>query len=322
MNPKIGRTIGRFGLALRKHLPTITTVASSIGVIGTAVFSARAAYKSVPAIEEHKDILEQLRANKDGFDTEKEYNKEVVSVYKKTGVELLKSYWPAAVSSGLTIAGIFSTNSIHRKRYFAMAGMYTAVNAAYNEYRKRVSEKYGEDAERDLYLGLKREEIVTIETDKKGKEKTKTEVVVTPESTENPNYDVWLIDPSCKFWYKNHPEQTYYYLKHTVEADMTQLLRTRGYVFLNEVFRALELPEVPAGQYIGWIYDENKSETDNAIDFGLYEGTENFDFFISGKNEFVYIRFNHDGTILDKFEDYDRLHHRKRTKYIPMKGRS
>ena len=306
MNPRIGRSIGKAGLMLRKNIPNITTAASIVGVVGTGVLSARAAYKSVKAVEEHKKTMEQLRANKNSFETDKEYNKEVASVYKNTAIQMAKVYWPAALAGGLTIAGIFTTNKVHKKRYLTMAGMYTTIAAAYSEYRKRVSDKYGEEAERELYFGTKKEEVVTVETDKKGKEKTNVEVVTKPGKTDSTDFSVYYFDINDKLWYYGRPELTYYYLMN-VQNNLNQLLRTRGYLFLNEVLRALDKPEVPEGQLIGWIFDENKGETDNCVDFGLKEGTENFDLFMSGKNQFVYITLNHDGTIYDKFPSFDRL---------------
>ena len=306
MNPKIGRNVGRFGMTIKKNLPTITTVGSAAAAIGATVLSARAAYKSVPTIERHKKAIEQLHANKDKFETVKEYNKETMLVYKDTAIDLAKDYWPAGVALGLTLAGIFTTNSVHKKRYLTMAGMYTALSAAYEEYRKRVSNKYGVEEERDLYLGIQREEIVTVETDKKGKEKTKVTKVVKAGSVTDPTFSTWLIDDNCKLWYHGRPEMTYYVLVET-QNDLTQMLRTRGYVFLNEVFRALQLPEVPEGQIIGWVYDETKSESDNCIDFGLREGSENYELFMNGKNDYVYINLNHDGTIYDKFPSFDRI---------------
>ena len=305
MNPRLTRRIGKLGLIFKKNIPNITTAASVVGVVGTAILSARAAYKSVKALEEHKKTMEQLHANKESFDTPKEYNKEVAVVYKNTSIEMIKQYWPAALCGGLTIAAIFTTNSIHRKRYLTMAGMYSAVYTAYNEYRKRVEGKYGPDAERELYYGIQKEEIVTVETDKKGREKTKVEVVEKP-GIDDPTHGILLIHSGDKAWYYNHPDTTYYYLISTQDF-LTQKLRTQGYLFLNDVLRALEKPEIPEGQIIGWIYDESKDETDNVVDFGLKKGTENFDFFMSGKNDFVYITLNHDGTIYDKFPKYDRI---------------
>jgi len=315
MNLKIGRSVGKLGLTLRKNLPAILTFASAAGVVGSVVLTAKAAYKSVPKIEEHKDTMERLRANKDNFEDVKEYNREVVSVYKNTAIEMVKAYWPAALVTSLTMAAIFTNNSVNKKRYLTMVGMYSAMSTAYNEYRKRVADKYGEDAERDLYYNLKREEVVTVETGKNGKEKTKVEVVVSPQQVTDPNFSLYLIDPHDKCWFYRKPEMTLLYLQKTQEF-LTQHLHARGYLFLNEVLRALDKPEVPEGQVIGWVYDENKAEGDNRVDFGLVPGTENYDFFMNGKNDFVYITLNHDGTIYDKFPSFDRLWKRDVTRRV------
>lgn len=316
MNPKIGRSVGRFGLFIRKNLPTITAMASIFGVVGTGVLSARAAYKSVPSIEKHKENIEKVRSNKDNLEN-KEYNKAVVTVYKDTAKDLVKVYWPAAITMGLTVAGIFTTNTVHRKRYLTMAGMYTAAISAYKDYRDRVRAKYGEEVERDLYYNIEREEIITVETDKRGKEKTKVEVVMKPKSGLDETLSLLLFEPSKgnHYWYHGRPDMTYYYL-HGREEILTQMLRTRGYLFLNEVLRELCQPEIPEGQMVGWIYDETKGDTDNCVDFGLKEGTENFDLFMSGKNDFVYLQLNHDGTIYDKFPFYDRVWKRNHARHV------
>lgn len=315
MNPKTTRNIRKLGLIFRKNIPNITTVISAIGVVGTAVLSAKAAYDSIEALEDHKKTIEKLHINKDNFDDPKEYNKEVFSVYKDTAFEMIKVYWPAALASATTMAAIFTTNSVHRKRYLAMSGMYSAILTAYNEYRNRVSKKYGEEAERELYYDLKREEIVTVETDKKGREKTKVEIVTKPGIIDDPTFSLFLIDQRDKTWYYKNPEMTYYRLTE-IEKYLTQRLRTKGYLFLNEVLSELQKPEIPEGQIIGWVYDETKGDTDNCVDFGLKSGTENFDFFMNGKNDFVYITMNHDGTIYDKFPLFDRFRKRNPSRRV------
>ena len=309
MNPNISRSVGKLGLLVRKNIPNITTVLSAAGAIGTAYLSARAAYKSVPTIDKHKKNIEQVHANKDRFETTKEYNKEVLTVYKGTAIDLAKVYWPAAASLALTLAGIFTTNQVHRNRYLTMAGMYSAVSTAYADYRKRVEAKYGSEVENDLYHDIRREEIVTVETDKKGKETAVTSFVTTPGIKDDPTHSTLYLDANSRCWHYGRPELTYYRLIE-IQKFLTELLRTRGYLFLNEVYDALEEPEIPDGQFIGWLYDPDRGETDNCVDFGLEEGSENLELFLSGKNEYVYITFNHDGTIYDKFPFYDRVRKR------------
>ncbi len=306
MNPKTIRTIRKFGLMVKKNIPTIISFASAGGVIVTGIFSARAAIKSSPVIEEYKEKMELLKSNKETFENQKEYKKEVFSVCKDTAVGVAKQSWPAVTAAGLTVFGILKSDRMHRMDYAKMAGMYATLFAGYTEYRKRVAEKYGSEAEKDIYYDMQREEIVTVETDKKGKEKTKVETIFKPGFEHDANYTTWLIDTNDKLWYWRKPELTKYYLDEQ-QRFLTDLLQSRGFVFLNEVLRALHKPEIPEGQFIGWVYDEDKATGDNYIDFGLVPGTENYDLFMSGKNEFVYITLNHDGVIYDKFPRFDRV---------------
>ena len=80
-----------------------------------------------------------------------------------------------------------------------------------------------------------------------------------------------------------------------------KLLKKRGYLFLNEVYKMLGFSIIPEGQYIGWIYDEENPIGDNRVDFGLLD-TEDIDTirFFNGDERAVLLKFNHDGNILDK----------------------
>lgn len=311
MNPKIGRSIGRIALSFKKNLPTITAVASGVFATASTVSAAVAAYKSVPTIEEHKRKIEQLRANKDKFDDVKEYNKAVAVVYRDTGLGLAKVFWVPAASLGFTLAGIFASDSIHRKRYITMAGMHAAVSTAFSEYRKRTRDRFGEDVERELYLNMNTEEVVTVETDRKGNEKTKLEIVKKPTMEYDATYSLFLIEPKDKCWYYGRPDMTMLYLNKKQEM-LTQKLRSQGFLFLNDVLDALEKPLIPEGQFIGWLYDPDRGKDDNCVDFGLnpdspFYDPENVELFLSGKNEYLYISMNHDGTMYDKFPFYDRI---------------
>lgn len=315
MNTKVTRSLGKLKLTIRKNIPTITTIVGVAGVVGTGILSARGAYKSVKAVDEHKKRMEQLRANKDSFDSLKEYNKEVVSVYTETGKEMAKSYWPAALAGAVTVASVITTHKVHRKRYLAMTGLYMASLQAFNEYRRRVEDKYGVEAERDLYFGRTTEEVVTVETDKKGKEKTSVEIVKKSDPKRDPTFSTLLIDINDKAWYYGRPESTYYFLVNA-QRFLNEKLQAKGYLFLNDVLTALEKPEIPEGQFIGWIYDPDRGEkNDNCIDFGLMENSpffdkENVELFLNGKNEYVYITLNHDGTMFDRITEFNRYRDR------------
>ena len=70
---------------------------------------------------------------------------------------------------------------------------------------------------------------------------------------------------------------------------------------MNEIYRALGIPETEAGQVVGWIYDPENPEIDSFIDFGLYDlHKEKTRDFVNGHEKTILLDFNPDGYILDK----------------------
>ena len=96
------------------------------------------------------------------------------------------------------------------------------------------------------------------------------------------------------------------YLRHQ-QNYANELLRSRGYVFLNDVYDMLGIRRTKAGQIVGWVYDEKNPNIDNYIDFGIYnvhyEGARDF---VNGFECSILLDFNVDGPIIDlinKFEE-------------------
>ena len=80
---------------------------------------------------------------------------------------------------------------------------------------------------------------------------------------------------------------------------MNDLLKTRGHVYLNEVYDALGFPRTKEGQIIGWLYDENDPTLHNYIDFGIYDHMNaNSEDFVNGYTRDILLDFNPDGNIL------------------------
>ena len=59
------------------------------------------------------------------------------------------------------------------------------------------------------------------------------------------------------------------------ERSFNDLLEIRGYVFLNEVLKALGLTMIAEGQTYGWRYDPDDNTIENCVDFGIYETEPN-----------------------------------------------
>lgn len=79
------------------------------------------------------------------------------------------------------------------------------------------------------------------------------------------------------------------------------ILKSQGYLFLNDVYGMLGLPKTKAGQVVGWIYDTDL-KIDNRVDFGL--GMECNEKFGLCNYTDAWLDFNVDGEILDRIESF------------------
>lgn len=93
------------------------------------------------------------------------------------------------------------------------------------------------------------------------------------------------------------PEYKLMFLRQT-EVYATEKLKAQGYLFLNDVYEMLGIPKIKAGQFVGWIYDEENPVGDNYVDFGIYKlGNKDF---VNGFERSILLDFNVDGNILEK----------------------
>ena len=108
-----------------------------------------------------------------------------------------------------------------------------------------------------------------------------------------------FFDEGCREWDKD-PEYNLTFLK-CQENYANDLLKSKGHLFLNEVYDMLGIPRTKAGQIVGWIYDEENPIGDNYVDFGIYdvykEANRNF---VNGYERNILLDFNVDGDILSK----------------------
>ena len=71
------------------------------------------------------------------------------------------------------------------------------------------------------------------------------------------------------------------------------ILKTKGFVFLNDVYEELDIPKTRAGQCAGWVYDSTNPD-DNFIDF-VTSGVK----YVNGEYAII-LDFNVNEDILDK----------------------
>ena len=304
MPASVTRTLGKVSLGLKKHSPEILVVAGVVGTVTSAVLACKATLKVNEVVDEAKTNIDKIHeATERGYtDAGEEYSiedskKDLSLVYVQTGVKFVKLYAPAVILGGLSIAGILTSNNILRKRNVALAAAYATVDKGFKEYRGRVVERFGEELDKELRYNIKAKEIEETVVDEKGKEKTvkKTVNVIDPNAISD--YAKFFDDGNTGW--DPDPELSLFFLKQQ-QAHANDILKSRGHLFLNEVYDMLGIPRTAAGSVVGWVYDPNNKDHngDNFVDFGIYnQDNERVRAFVNGQEKVILLEFNPDGPI-------------------------
>ena len=299
------RKFYRVGFKFKKHSPEILVGAGVVGVVASAVMACKATTKLDDVLAETKDTVDKIHdvtEHPEKIPEGKEYTvedskKDLTIVYTQAGVKLVKLYGPAVVLGTVSIAAIIGGHHILRKRNIALAAAYTAVDKGFKEYRGRVLERFGEEVDRELRYNIKAKEIEKTVTDANGKETVVKETVDVADPNLTSDY-ARFFDDGCTGWTKD-PEFNLMFLKDQ-QRYANDLFKSKGHLFLNEVYDMLGIPRTQAGQVVGWIYDEKNPIGDNFIDFGIYDiADERKRSFVNGYERTILLDFSVDGNILE-----------------------
>lgn len=300
---KASRFFNNAGLQIKKHSPEILMVAGIAGTVASTVLACKATTKVSKILEEKNNTVEQIHECVERDDIEytvEDSKKDLTIVYTQTGVKLAKLYAPAIVLGAVSIASIVAGHTILKKRTVALAAAYAVVDKGFKDYRKNVVSRFGQEIDKELRYNIKAKEIEVETTDEKGKKTVKKEIVnVLPEgeSADYSEYARFFDAGSTNF--EKDPEYNLMFLRRQQDYA-NELLRSRGHLFLNEVYDMLDIPRTKAGQVVGWIYDEKNPNGDNYVDFGIYNtNSEAARRFVNGLEYNILLDFNVDGVIYD-----------------------
>ena len=290
---------------VKKHSPEILITAGVIGTVASAVMACKATTKLSDILEDSKEQINQVHNFlEDDKIPESQYskedgNKDLAIIYAQTGIKLVKLYAPAVALGALSITGIVASNNILRKRNIALAAAYTTVDKTFKRYRNNVIDRFGEKIDKELRYGIKAREIEEIVVDDDGNEKTVKKTVEAADPVSMYSDYAKIYDAGCNGWTKD-AEFNLMFLRHT-QAQANDILKRRGYLFLNEVYDMLGFQRTKAGQVMGWIYDEENPVGDNFVDFGIYNtDIEKARDFVNGIERVIILDFNVTN-ILDNF---------------------
>lgn len=301
---------------LKKASPTIMIVGAAIGGVTAAVLACKATLKAEEIIAEHNAQVETIHATKAQVDsgemqlkdgetyTADDMKKDITATYVHTAVWLAKVYAPAVTLGGISLACMFGSHHIMSKRNASLTAAYIAIDKAFNEYKGRVTERFGDRVQHELEHNIKAVEVESTAKNEDGTEEVIREYADVAREANDP-YSM-IFDESCSLWEKDSMLNAM--TIRNVENAANRKLRTNGHLFLNEVIDMLDpygkgCHRTAVGQVAGWIYDPKDETKQNCVSLGTHcyvPGNEALNDFINGDERSVMLHFNCDGPIIDK----------------------
>jgi hypothetical protein len=299
----IGRKLGEQQLLAAEHAPKILFVGGVVGMVGSTVLACRATLKLDEVLdqiegdkakaEQAKELVDSGALESEQTYTNEEYTKDLRIITIRGVGRIARLYTPAVLLGGASIFALTKSHTILQERNVALTAAYVAVDAAFQNYRERVIDRFGQEVDDELRYDSEEIEVVDEET---GEITSKVVATGAPGSAYARFYDEdssrnWSVDPDMNMLFLRN-----------VQNYCNDQLRANGHIFLNEVYAQLGLSHTPAGAIVGWRW--NKGSGDDKVDFGIWDNSrEGVKEFFNGREGAVLLDFNVDGPIWDKIGD-------------------
>lgn len=115
-------------LFLSRNGSTILTCMGGVGLVATAVLTAKATPKAMTRMENARE----------------EKGEELTKV--ETVIAATPAYIPPIITGVATLACMFGANALSKRQQASMVSAYALLDSSFKEYKKKVVELYGEDA--------------------------------------------------------------------------------------------------------------------------------------------------------------------------------
>lgn len=260
LKEKITKTMGTIKLGAKRNAPELLLAGGIVAGAGAMYAMNKAGQKALAVKANHLiDEAEIQRAVNELDLGEEEVKKMVVKSYSHYALELAKTY---AVPAGLYIASvgmIFASYKVQKNRNIGLSVALGACTKAYNELNARL--KNGAAAgltAKEVLDGIQAREVVDEETGEIKIEKYQVEGLKDPGTVRFDRYSTsWNCD--------KHINRSLIYSE---ENWANSMLRLQGYLFLNDVYSRLGLPNTKEGQVLGWVWNDDESVY---VDFGVVD---------------------------------------------------
>lgn len=208
-------------MKLKFKSDTLLCLVAASGVAVTAVLAAKETPKAIRLLEE---------AKRDNLDK------------KQTILAVAPAYIPATISGVLTIACIFSANTLNKHQQASITSAYALLNEQYTRYKNKVIEHHGREAHEQIMREL-------------AVEKTADTHIYTPGLFSSSSLEFEDANEELHLFYDSFSDRYFESTFSRVLAAETALNRNAALGMrpsLNDFYELLGLNKTDGGDDIGW----------------------------------------------------------------------
>lgn len=309
---KVSVAFNKSKIWTKKNSPKILLGVGIVGMVGAVVSAVVATRKLDNVIKPGNEKIDALKSklNDDNLIANDEIDinatkREINATYAKTALKVCGLYTPTALLLGSSIVAFCGSYKIMNSRNLALATAYTALDKLFMDYRDRVKNKYGQEAEEDIYF------------DRQYIERKNEEGKIVKEYINNVNPNqvmdlrTWVFDESNPNWMSDMAINVNQ-LK-IAEAECNIILRKgiRHSLLLIDVYEkigvdltVLSPEQITLAHMIGWIYDPGNDDFANEVSFGISDKWKDSNDYaksvIRNGEKSITLTFNFDGDIITK----------------------
>jgi len=279
----LGPRIGLWSLAVKERQPEIFLAAGVGAGIASAVMLAKAHRRSDEVFDNVSGEIEAVRENIRAFNKSAlEHNEQtgedhmvevsrtdeqrvLAPLYLEATKRAVLLYGPATLMGVASVTLVLASHSSLRRRNRALISTIALIERGFAQYRKRVVDELGPEADERFWTGAEARSKTTVTTEdgkKKRKKETKNHL---PEEISPIMYQR-VFDETNQNW-STLSEMNEFFLK-MIEQEMQNRLDYKGWVTLNTCYKALGFEASPEGAVVGW---SKNVPGDDFVSFGIFE---------------------------------------------------
>ena len=290
----LSRAYGAIKLAAQANAPALMTGGGVALMAAGSVAACRQTLKIEEVLEPHTVLLERVQ---EGESLELEsYGPDAaradrIKIYTRVILDLGKLY---AVPGIMFVGGaglVFQGHRVMVKRNTALAVAFTGLKSLFDNYRGRVVDELGHEADQRFMHG---EQVREIYDDESG-----ASVTISTRDWDESRHDPYnrVFEQGATTAWVNDLGINKMFIANQ-QRFANELLNRRGYLYLSEVYEALGFPESDISRVVGWKvrkHPDGSRDIPN-VDFGVDKPLP--DDWKYNKENAVYLDFNCQGLII------------------------